>query len=406
MRPTDVEELEVHRGERSIGRLRRTKAGAEFVYDDAIAADDASAALAWSLPPSRRRIETRGFNLHPFFAGLLPEGLRLTALVRRTKTSEDDLFSLLAAVGADCIGDVWVAPSGSEPAAPEPAFDLSHPERLDFDEILQTSLTAADRERGVSGVQEKVSGALVSIPLRSAGASKAYILKLDPPDRPLLVENEAFFMEMARDCIHAAAETRLVHDAHDRSGLLVTRFDRVPLGERGRFRRVHQEDACQLLERYPADKYRITCKEIAEVLEEIATAPLVQILRFLELQAFNYLIGNGDFHAKNLSLWQSPATQLIELTPAYEVLSTKAYRGLDQRMPLKLDGRDDHFRAASFIAFATRHGVKEPAVRSMLDRLVRRATPWLDELSRVPWSPKDRDRIARAMRARIVALTP
>jgi hypothetical protein len=46
----------------------------------------------------------------------------------------------------------------------------------------------------------------------------------------------------------ATAETRLVFDRDGRSGLLVTRFDRRA------GRRLHQEDACQLLDRYPADK--------------------------------------------------------------------------------------------------------------------------------------------------------
>jgi serine/threonine-protein kinase HipA len=47
-----------------------------------------------------------GDNLPPFFAGLLPEGRRFSALVKKLKTSEDDLFSLLAMVGTDCIGDI------------------------------------------------------------------------------------------------------------------------------------------------------------------------------------------------------------------------------------------------------------------------------------------------------------
>jgi serine/threonine-protein kinase HipA len=56
----------------------------------------------------------------PFFAGLLPEGARLVALITRLKTSAADEFSLLVAVGGDTIGDVRVLPEGAAPEEPEP----------------------------------------------------------------------------------------------------------------------------------------------------------------------------------------------------------------------------------------------------------------------------------------------
>jgi serine/threonine-protein kinase HipA len=57
-------------------------------------------------------LETEGVNLHTFFAGLLPEGLRFEALVRAAKTSRDDLFSLLLLAGSEAIGDVRVMAIG------------------------------------------------------------------------------------------------------------------------------------------------------------------------------------------------------------------------------------------------------------------------------------------------------
>ncbi|NQT58608.1 MAG: HipA N-terminal domain-containing protein [Bacteroidetes bacterium] len=44
----------------------------------------------------------------PFFEGLLPEGIQLEALLRARKIDRDDLFSQLAAVGADMVGAVTV----------------------------------------------------------------------------------------------------------------------------------------------------------------------------------------------------------------------------------------------------------------------------------------------------------
>ena len=44
----------------------------------------------------------------PFFDGLLPEGIMLEALLKRTKIDRDDLLSQLIAVGADLVGNVTV----------------------------------------------------------------------------------------------------------------------------------------------------------------------------------------------------------------------------------------------------------------------------------------------------------
>ena len=48
----------------------------------------------------------------PFFEGLLPEGFNLEALLRGLKIDANDLFSQLAAVGADTVGAVTVRAVG------------------------------------------------------------------------------------------------------------------------------------------------------------------------------------------------------------------------------------------------------------------------------------------------------
>lgn len=56
-------------------------------------------------------VEEKEFSYHtfpPFFDGVLPEGLRLEALLRQAKIDRDDLFSQLIAVGGDLVGNVTV----------------------------------------------------------------------------------------------------------------------------------------------------------------------------------------------------------------------------------------------------------------------------------------------------------
>jgi len=44
----------------------------------------------------------------PFFEGLLPEGIQLEALLRKTKIDRNDLFSILIVTGKDLVGSVTV----------------------------------------------------------------------------------------------------------------------------------------------------------------------------------------------------------------------------------------------------------------------------------------------------------
>lgn len=374
---------DVYRRGEKVGRILRTPKGSRFEYDEAFHERQAAepGGLAVHLPYSRRATETWGVNLHTFFAGLLPEGLRLRALLRKTKTSEDDLLTLLVAAGADCIGDVAVAPEGRAPVETTPTVELDRLGEAVFDDLLRRSLAYEEGriEPSVPGVQEKISAARVSFPLKAGKESRACILKLGPPDKPALLQNEEFFLRMAGACGLETAAARLVRDRTGAFGLLVERFDRVPGSGPGRLVGLPQEDACQFLDRYPADKYRIACSEIAEGLA-VTSTPILEVGRFIRLLAFSYLIGNGDLHARNVSLRATPDGR-VELTPAYDLLSTLPYG--DRKMALKLEGRDDNLKGAHYIGFGRRYGVKEAACRGILDELVEASEPWIGRVGEI-----------------------
>ena len=398
-------QADVHVGAARAGRIERTRHGARFAYDASYLAshrEDARAAVASTLPLREAAYETHGVNLHTFFAGLLPEGLRMQALVRRAKTSEDDLLSLLVLAGADCIGDVAVTAVGQTPFDPAPEADVQHPETLRFAELLAHSLEYGDRDGEVAlpGVQRKVSGSMISFPLRGKRKRGAFILKLTPPELPQLVENEAFFMTMAKACGLEVARTAVVHDADGEAGLLVERFDRVAHGDG--LRKLHQEDLCQLTDRYPADKYNLTLADALGALE-LCAAPRVERLRLLRLYAFSYLIANGDLHAKNISVLRT-ADGRVELAPGYDLLSTLPYG--DRHMALALDGRDDHITGQHLQAIGARHGVREAATASMLRGLVRRAEGWLGRVGEIGLEGRRPAHLQRVMRERATELLP
>ncbi len=397
----------VLRGDVVAGHLQRTPHGAVFEYEPAFREGPHAPwdkGLAYGIPYTRARVETLGTNVHPFFAGLLPEGIRLEALVRRVKTSRDDLLSLLVAAGADCIGDVAVVLEASSAREVAASVDVAALGSVRFSDLLAQSMSGQHGpEPTLPGVQEKVSAAMISFPVRAKAKAgpRSYILKLNPPKMPRLVENEHFFLRMARAAGLEVAKAELVHDGDGAAGLLVERFDRIA-AKGGNVTKVHQEDACQFLDRYPADKYVLTYAEIAQGIAALASAPIVETARYLRLVAFAYLVANGDLHAKNVSLRTEPAGGRVELTPAYDLLTTLPYG--DRSMALAFDGRNDNLKRTTFLAFGERHGVRRRATETMLDELCEVASAWVGELAEIGLEQKKTADLARVMTKRCADL--
>jgi serine/threonine-protein kinase HipA len=395
--------VDVFKQDLRAGELVRTEHGARFQYTSEYLrahTDDPLAGVAHTMPPRADAYEVFGTNLHPFFANLLPEGLRLRALVRAVKTSEDDLFSLLVASGTDTVGDVVIAPAGKQPQERSPIADTTQLSAISFAELLADSLRY-DEDRGdvsIAGVQPKVSAAMISFPVRARDKRHAYILKLSPPEYPKLVENEAFFMSLAKTAGMTVARTRVVHDKDGQAALLVERFDRVPQKD-GNAQRLHQEDACQLLERYPADKYRLTLRDVSDALE-VCSAPIAERLKLLRMQTFSYLIANGDMHAKNVSV-RTVGTR-VELTPCYDLLSTLPYG--DRSLALSMEGRDDKITRAHLVAFGERIGLRRAAVEQLIAGLSKHVVSALPRLSEIGLEPKRSQHLEKVMRERLALL--
>lgn len=386
MNSREINQAHVFKGDRLIGTLQRTTNGAAFTY---IELDSKSEGVCYTMPASRKMYEVNGTNLHPFFAGLLPEGLRLKALRNVLKTSEDDLFSLLLGSGGDTIGDISLSSANQAlPDIKDPVYALNE---VSFRELFLRSIFSNDaRERArdltVAGIQPKISAGMISFPVQVKLRKQFCILKLRPDEFPRIVENELFFTEMARTCGLEVPRCMLVRDRDGETGLLLERFDRRFNKALKKHEKIHQEDACQFLDRYPADKYRLSFSEIVEGVSNLASAPVVEVAKLIRLVAFSYLIANGDLHAKNISLATDPSTNTIRLTPAYDLLTTWPYG--DRSMALTFEGRDDNIKARDFINFGKRVGVREAAIVRILSELTEGVVPWIERLGEVGFSDK------------------
>lgn len=372
-----VAEADVYKQGRLAASLARRPEGVEFRYTRDYL-DSGGPAVATTLPVSPEPILTPAGAVPPFFAGLLPEGRRLTALRRQVKTSADDELSLLLAVGADVIGDVQVLPAGVVPYEVPPAVAVSDFNTANFREVFARAVGATPDRVGISGVQDKVSARMITLPVQQAGAS--HLLKLNPPELPALVENEAFFLDAARRSGLRVPHNQLVTDATGDSGLLIRRFDRRA-GTDGRAVALAVEDGCQVLGRYPADKYAVTAEQVCAALCAPADAPLVAARELLRQLAFAYLTGNGDAHAKNLAILQD-GEWLV--SPAFDLPSSYLYGDTTVALPVAGRGGADVPRHA-FVTFGASLGLPERAVGGALDELCERVDAWLPDLGRLPF---------------------
>jgi serine/threonine-protein kinase HipA len=84
------------------------------------------------------------------------------------------------------------------------------------------------------------------------------------------------------------------------------------------------EDACQVLGRWPGDKYVISTEEAITGLARCCRAPGVAALELYRLLVFAYLSGNGDLHAKNLAILRDDRGEW-RVTPAYDLPSSAVY---------------------------------------------------------------------------------
>ena len=362
------------------GILKRTDQGCEIIFDTDFLNDNNHPSFSYKIPKQSTAYTYKGVNLPPFFAGLLPEGLRLKALVNALKTSEDDLFSLLAAHGEGVIGDIYT----TTPMLNHPHISVPEAGNVDFYELFEESLNEGilpKEAAGFAGVQEKLSASMISFPMSITKKNTYYILKLNPKDKPNLVQNELQCLQLAQKCGIKTNSAQLIYDKNNNPGLLVERFDRTTTQNKKTFR-IHQEDACQFLNRYPADKYRISYQEVCSGIQELATAPQIEILKAIQLYIFSYLIGNGDLHAKNISLQTDSQTQRIQLTPAYDLICTYLYK--DQKMALKLDGRDSNIKRKHIINFGQRFDIPAKALHQSLDKMLGHITKNKDLLLRIP----------------------
>ena len=87
-----------------VGELTELEKGKRYEFKYSNEYDGPPVSL--TMPTTQRNYSFDIFP--PFFEGLLPEGIQLEALLRKTKIDRNDLFSILIVTGKDLVGSVTV----------------------------------------------------------------------------------------------------------------------------------------------------------------------------------------------------------------------------------------------------------------------------------------------------------
>ncbi|HZL47389.1 MAG TPA: HipA domain-containing protein, partial [Solirubrobacteraceae bacterium] len=303
-------------------------------------------------------------------------------------------YALLQELGGDCAGAITLL----DPEVPLPTEPLRKPvddEQLDvlLRELPQRPLAASPEEGirlSLAGAQPKLPVIIendeVALPLNAA-APTTHIIKPEPSRFPGLVDNEAFCMDLARAVELPTALTSKHATASGLPYLLVERYDRDLTAEP--IRRLHQEDICQALGRASERKYQAeggpTVLETVELFRNCSTVPAQDLPTFWRALVFNWLIGNCDAHAKNVSLLYD--TGAPTLAPLYDLVSTTAYPELTTRLAMSIDGAthisDVNTKAWETVAKETSYSAR--FIRTTTNSMIERTLDEARRLAAGPW---------------------
>ena len=379
---------------RLVGRLRKAASGAiDFRYDENWLSWEHGFPVSLSMP--LREDLYVGDPVVAVFDNLLPDNLDIRRrLAERSSAADGDVFSLLSAVGRDCVGAIQFLPEGEDPG---PAGSVQG-HAVSEDEIAGILANLTNNPLGV-GAQEEFRISLAGTQEKTAllywkgrwliphgATATTHILKPqiglrgDGVDLSLSVENEHLCMRLIAMLGLPAAKTRM-ETFDGKKVLVVERFDRQ-WTKNGRLLRLPQEDCCQALSKPSNLKYESDGGPgLPDLLDLFMSSdePTHDRKLIMKAAVAFWLLAATDGHAKNFSLFLHPHGG-FSLTPLYDVMSTQPnfdahqLRQRDMKMVMAV-GRNRHYIINEivprhFLQTAAASGMGESIVREIFEELI------------------------------------
>jgi len=331
------EPLNVFLNSRLVGQLRRDISGAtSFQYHPSWLDWEFVLPVSLSLP--LRAQAYSGAPVLAVFDNLLPDNDHLRRqIAARTHAEGTDAYSLLGAIGHDCVGALQFLQQNVEPGQAgavegEPISDDSialiiknlatAPLGVTEDESFRISIAGAQEKTAFlyrDGEWYKPRGTTATTHIFKPSIGKLP----NGVDLTHSVENEHFCLELIAALGIETAKSQILTFGK-RQVLVVERFDRLWAAD-GRLLRLPQEDCCQALSVSPVQKYQSDGGPgLVKILQLLRGSddPLADQRAFLKANIVFWLLGATDGHAKNFSVFLRPGGR-FRLTPLYDVISAQ-----------------------------------------------------------------------------------
>jgi len=192
------------------------------------------------------------------------------------------------------------------------------------------------RGMSISGVQQKLSLTIdENHQLSPVATGGTYLLKPSPLEFPHAAENEHTAMLIGKALGIATAQCGLVNFSDGEMAYITKRFDRLEDGLK-----LHQEDLAQGFCIPNLSKYEKSYEECGKLILKMTRGMMPAALDFFKRVIHAYVIGNDDFHLKNISLLKfrdNTSRYYDTMTPNYDALFTSLYPTADKMGFLALD---------------------------------------------------------------------
>ena len=382
-----METLNVYLLGKLAGFLNSEKGTLSFRYIEDYLQDPSAIPLSFTLPLQKDPFDNQTTSV--FFDNLLPPEVVRKRLDKILHLSRHNIFGFLKAIGGDCAGAVSLHPVKTDETVcvnPPSLRELTNEEAVEILTQLPKRPLNLGREDGfrisVTGAQDKLIACIkdnkIFLPLY--GEPSTHIIKPPISDYPNSVFNEFFCMRLAEKLGFPAPHCNVMH-FDNIPYYCVTRYDRKK--NNSKVSRLHQEDFCQLLSVDAEKKYENeggpTIPQCFKLIKKMHVGVAGQ-LDFLRRIIFNYLIGNGDAHAKNFSVRYSGKN--TKLAPVYDLLCTEIYSNLSRELAMSI-GKEfsfDNISRNNFQDMAVDCQIRPEIVFTQIDDLLKKIIPAAESL--------------------------
>ncbi len=398
------EPLRVLLNNRLVGTLSKDPGGAvAFRYDRSWL--DWEHALPVSLSLPLREDAYRGEPVIAVFDNLLPDAEALRRRVaERVGAAGTDAYSMLAAIGHDCVGALQFA-AGDDAADDTGKISGAAVDEAVIEQMLKglaqapLGLSRDDPFRiSVAGAQEKTAllfheGQWIK-PHGTTPTTHIFKTQIgrlpNGIDLSDSVENEFYCLKLTAAC-GLPVNQATIQSFGETKALVIERFDRRWTKD-GRLLRLPQEDCCQALSVPPTRKYQNEGGPgLTAILDLMKGSddPAGDQAIIMKAQILFWLIGATDGHAKNFSVFLGPGGS-YRLTPLYDILTAQPSLIARQieRKQMKLAmavGAKNHYRidqvhGRHFMQTAERAGLPKALIRDALAEMAEAATKAIEKI--------------------------